>query len=297
MTNSSRTGRSNNTRPTRRHQEEESWLLLAAFAAAAVAVSAGSLWLWRRLFRRPCRPLAHSDLPPPVAADGIEVASDNALRSAEERLAVKEAFLAGDDFRYLAAGKDYKTIDDCVNRQQQHRAVAFGMVEYFVAFCEQYGHVLVCRDREDNGTFLGAIGLIPPYRSRTLFTLHFYRTILPYGWPAPLNMGEEIAARFSAFSVMSQLHEDCTKTVPQHWYVQFIAVSPKAQGKGVGTKLMKAAMALAGNNLPMYLECHNDNVPYYERFGFKVEKMIEIVPKGINDTTTFQMNGMVRAGL
>jgi len=264
---------------------------LVACAVVAVSAAATAAGLWY-LFRRPCPHL--SDLPPSaIIADGIQVVRQ---LTAEERLVIQESFLSGDDFRYIVAGKDYhnnKTMS-AVN-EPRHRAVTFGVVEYFIAFAERYGHVLVCRDRDD-GAFLGAVGLIPPYRHHWLFTLHFYRTVIPYGKPAALDMGVEVAARFSAFSVMGRLHEECTKNVPHHWYVQVIGVSAQAQGRGVGTRLMNAAIALAGST-PMYLECHNDNVPYYERFDFAVKKKIEIVPKGISDTTTFEMNGMVRGGL
>ena len=76
---------------------------------------------------------------------------------------------------------------------------------------------------------------------------------------------------------MTQLHEDCTRNVP-HWYVPVIGVSDKAQGKGVGTKLMNAAIAMAGG-MPMYLDCHNDNVPYHEKFGFVVKNKLRLFQK------------------
>ena len=37
-----------------------------------------------------------------------------------------------------------------------------------IAFSERYGHVLVCRDKD--GTFLGAVGLIPPFIRDLLYT-------------------------------------------------------------------------------------------------------------------------------
>lgn len=254
---------------------------ILAVSTAVVSVAVAGVW-W--VFRRPCKRLTNDNLPPTFANNGIQVVP---TLTKEERDIIKKAFLAGPDFRYLVGGKNYKTGDF---DEQQHYDVTSNLVEYMISFCEQYGHLLVCRNGD--GTFLGAVGLIPPYRYHMLFTLHFYRTVIPRGKPAPLKMGNDIAARFTAFGAMMQLHEDCMKGIP-HWYVQVIGVSDKAQGKGVGTKLMNAAMDMAGD-MPMYLDCHYDNVPYYEKFGFIVKKKIEIVPKGIQDTSTLEMNGMVR---
>ncbi len=248
--------------------------------AASVSAAAGILWY---ILRRPCRYLSKNDLPPCAVSDGLEVVQE---LNKEERNVIQTAFLSGNDFRWIVGGKDHKV----ALNEDYHRGVTFSLIEYMIAFSERYGHILVCRD--EDGTLLGMIGLIPPYRSYARFTVHFYRTVLSYGKPPALDMGDEIAARFKAFEVMSELHKDSTKGIP-HWYIQVIGVSDKAQGKGIGTKLMNAAIAMAGG-LPMYLDCHNENVSYYEQFGFRVEKKVTIVPKGIQDTSTLEMNGMVR---
>jgi ribosomal protein S18 acetylase RimI-like enzyme len=74
------------------------------------------------------------------------------------------------------------------------------------------------------------------------------------------------------FGQMAQAH-------PQepHWYLPFVGVDPAAQGRGVGSKLMAAALALVdADGLPAYLENTNPrNRPLYERFGFEPIGLIQ----------------------
>jgi ribosomal protein S18 acetylase RimI-like enzyme len=57
-----------------------------------------------------------------------------------------------------------------------------------------------------------------------------------------------------------------------HAYLQFLGVSPAAQGRGVGSALLRAAAArLDAANQPAYLETGTArNVALYERHGFQV---------------------------
>jgi GNAT superfamily N-acetyltransferase len=56
-----------------------------------------------------------------------------------------------------------------------------------------------------------------------------------------------------------------------HWYLAFIGADAAYQGKGLGSILMKHALALCDRDrLPAYLESSTPkNVPFYERFGFE----------------------------
>ena len=264
------------SKSTTKHEPVPIWLVSLTLIATA---GAGALW-W--LFRRPVRYLTTEDLPPTVAND-IEVVRK---LNEQERNTVKTAFLSGDDFKWLVAGKDYKTNLN----EKQHREAVFGFIEYFIAFCERYGHILVCRDMD--GILLGAVGFIPPYKNERMYILHFYRTVIPLGKPAAINMCEGPAARCKAFSRVTEEHKELMNGIP-HWYILVIGVSPEAQGKGVGRKLIEAAIAIAGD-MPMYLDCHNGNVPFYEKLGFSAGKRYDIIPEKIEDTSSFQMNGMIR---
>lgn len=63
-----------------------------------------------------------------------------------------------------------------------------------------------------------------------------------------------------------------------HWYLPFIGVDPGVQGKGLGATLMADALAhVDASGMPAYLESSNPrNVPFYERFGFRVTGRIQV---------------------
>jgi ribosomal protein S18 acetylase RimI-like enzyme len=62
-----------------------------------------------------------------------------------------------------------------------------------------------------------------------------------------------------------------------HWYLPLIGVDPSAQGRGLGTALMRHALeATDRDRLPAYLESSNPrNIPLYERHGFVVMGRIQ----------------------
>jgi GNAT superfamily N-acetyltransferase len=74
-------------------------------------------------------------------------------------------------------------------------------------------------------------------------------------------------ALFAIFEEMGGYHPG-----EPHWYLPLIGVEPSQQGKGVGSALMRHALAAADpERRPAYLESSNPrNVPLYERHGFTV---------------------------
>lgn len=56
------------------------------------------------------------------------------------------------------------------------------------------------------------------------------------------------------------------EVAPQTVVVDNVLVHQDQRGKGVGEALIKAAMNAKGGT--MYLCCHEENVAFYERFGF-----------------------------
>jgi ribosomal protein S18 acetylase RimI-like enzyme len=65
-----------------------------------------------------------------------------------------------------------------------------------------------------------------------------------------------------------------------HWYLAMLGTDPQAQGKGVGSALVRSGLARCdGDGEPAYLECLARLVPYYERFGFEVVGKIEMPQK------------------
>lgn len=57
-----------------------------------------------------------------------------------------------------------------------------------------------------------------------------------------------------------------------HWYLAVLGVDVSRQGRGLGSILMKHALArVDADGLPAYLESSNPrNIPFYERHGFEV---------------------------
>ena len=65
-----------------------------------------------------------------------------------------------------------------------------------------------------------------------------------------------------------------------HWYLAALAVAPEAQGQGIGTALLRAGLARCDTaGAAAYLECLEQLVPYYQRFGFARAHWVEL-PEG-----------------
>ncbi|MCP2339471.1 GNAT family N-acetyltransferase [Actinomadura rupiterrae] len=67
-----------------------------------------------------------------------------------------------------------------------------------------------------------------------------------------------------------------------HWYLAFLGTDPQAQGNGLGTVLLRSRLARCDEaRMPAYLESSKEsNVPYYEKFGFRVTKELQMPGKG-----------------
>lgn len=78
---------------------------------------------------------------------------------------------------------------------------------------------------------------------------------------------------FPIFEAMGSYHP---KT--PHWYLPMIAVDTAAQGRGIGSALMRFALdRIDADALPAYLESSNPrNISLYQRFGFEVIGEIKI---------------------
>jgi GNAT superfamily N-acetyltransferase len=67
-----------------------------------------------------------------------------------------------------------------------------------------------------------------------------------------------------------------------HWYLAGLGTDPPAQGKGVGAALVNVMLERCdADRLPAYLETQKPvNVPYYEKFGFRVTGELDIPDGG-----------------
>ena len=107
---------------------------------------------------------------------------------------------------------------------------------------------------------------------------------MPYDWlgrPTPLltelrglpaMLGATGLARFGRLAAIRRDMDAHHPKTPRHAYLWFLGVAPAAQGRGVGSALLRAANArLDAEGLPAYLETATTrNVALYERHGFKV---------------------------
>ena len=80
-----------------------------------------------------------------------------------------------------------------------------------------------------------------------------------------------------------QLEELMKRNHPEepHWYLAVIGSDPTYRGQGFGDALLASRLAqVDAEHAPAYLESSNeDNIAYYERFGFEVTGELE-VPDG-----------------
>lgn len=75
---------------------------------------------------------------------------------------------------------------------------------------------------------------------------------------------------------------------PQTLVIEDVLVSPERRGKGLGAQLMQAAMNSRGGT--MFLGCHAERLPFYNRLGFSdvpFEELPEPVQKYMRDNDAF----------
>lgn len=78
------------------------------------------------------------------------------------------------------------------------------------------------------------------------------------------------AEQADVFAVFEQIEHYHPKY--SHWYLPFLGVEPRYQGRGYGTALMQPILNQCDRDrIPAYLESSNPtNIPFYERHGFEV---------------------------
>jgi GNAT superfamily N-acetyltransferase len=117
----------------------------------------------------------------------------------------------------------------------------------------------------------GAAVWAPPDRWRTRI-----RDGLGLAAPILRAAGPRAIASLGVLSRMEKVHPK-----EPHWYLAILGTDPVHQGKGVGGALLAPVLERCDTEgLPAYLESSKEsNVPYYERFGWKVTSELTL-PKG-----------------
>ncbi len=87
------------------------------------------------------------------------------------------------------------------------------------------------------------------------------------------GVGPRIPRALGGLSQMEKAHPR-----EPHWYLAILGTDPPHQGKGVGAALLAPVLTRCdAEGTGAYLESSKpDNVPYYERFGFRVSGQIDM---------------------
>ncbi|KAJ3435823.1 gnat family acetyltransferase [Anaeramoeba flamelloides] len=196
----------------------------------------------------------------------------NKRLAAEEKNAIGQAFASGIDYRWISY---HNLHNECLRLATDNinSALNCGSI---------YGDILELRNDQDK--LLGLAALAHPGHNFTYlqyarsmgFKIPFYmrRKAKKEGW------GEVVTAKLNLFSTdIMKFHKERFKKI-DHWYVMILGVVESAQGQGVGSTLLDCVLALAHQSgHPVYLECHEDNVKFYQKRGFKTIKVLTIKPK------------------
>ena len=80
------------------------------------------------------------------------------------------------------------------------------------------------------------------------------------------------------------------------WYLEVVAVHPSLQSRGLGGGVMRWILEHVHGD-PLYLECtREENVGFYESFGFRVVEEVELVEASQTEEHVFKHWVMVHPG-
>lgn len=98
-------------------------------------------------------------------------------------------------------------------------------------------------------------------------------TFLPLLWQTPPSTSEFFALGANA--------EEAAPSEP-HWNLQVLGIRRKAQGQGLGGRLLQPVLAQADlEGVLCYLETADpDNLDFYQRFGFEFDRRHQLIPDG-----------------
>jgi predicted N-acetyltransferase YhbS len=157
---------------------------------------------------------------------------------------------------------------------QERKKISPHLFEISLRYCISYGEIYA------TSPSLEGVALWLPSEKAEMTLWKIFRTsglsFLKDVLIASKSQKEIYSRVMSFFDYASSLYKRYAP-FPQ-WYLMFISVDPKFQGKGYCSKLMKPMLAkLDKEHLPCYLENGDErNVPIYEHLGFKVLEVAKI---------------------
>jgi len=145
------------------------------------------------------------------------------------------------------------------------------LTEVMVRFCLKYGSVYATSEN-----FEGIMALAPHDKEMTIWT------IVRSG---AFFLSMKISDEAKQMEVLTSAVEEAKKSLNlgSHIHPLMMGVSQEFQGKGFGGKLLRALIEKAeAEKKSIYLETQKENnVKFYEKYGFSVKKKI-ILPEPLN---------------
>ncbi|MCW4039194.1 MAG: GNAT family N-acetyltransferase [Candidatus Bathyarchaeota archaeon] len=145
------------------------------------------------------------------------------------------------------------------------------LTEVMVRFCLKYGNVLSTSENVE-----GVMAIAPHDKEMT--TWRIIRS-------GAFFLSMKIANEAKKMEVLTNAVEEAKKSLNLGPYIHLLimGVSQEFQGKGFGRKLLRALIEKAETEKkPIYLETQKEeNVHFYEQYGFSVEKKI-MLPEPLN---------------
>lgn len=100
-------------------------------------------------------------------------------------------------------------------------------------------------------------------------------------YPAPSTRGQRIAMALRWYGALGRRAREVGEQLARierahplepHWYLAVLGTDPRHRGRGVGSALLAPILARCdADRVPAYLESSKrENVPFYERHGFRV---------------------------
>eukprot|EP00543_Licmophora_paradoxa_P006695 CAMPEP_0202443792 /NCGR_PEP_ID=MMETSP1360-20130828/2970_1 /ASSEMBLY_ACC=CAM_ASM_000848 /TAXON_ID=515479 /ORGANISM="Licmophora paradoxa, Strain CCMP2313" /LENGTH=264 /DNA_ID=CAMNT_0049059581 /DNA_START=145 /DNA_END=939 /DNA_ORIENTATION=+ len=256
----------------------------AIIVGGIVLAGAAATGAVKNLLRRRIPDLAQDDLLPDPTND-LKVIRNF---TEQDKAGLKAAFGDSPDFIWIL--KDGAKLEK-EDASDMESGTSY-LMDFVFYLAENYGHIIKSVDK--GGNFQGSIVLVPPV-TPFHYKAYTFAAMAHCGKPPPALWGDaNRKARFDAFADISGPHHEAMHDcLDDHWYLLNLGVSPSAQGKRVGTRLLKQAIHLAGDK-PLFLECHNGNAPYYEKYGFQCKKNYPFAAPEGTSRSPFYYNAMRR---
>ena len=131
-----------------------------------------------------------------------------------------------------------------------------------------------------------ALALDEVYTTTTVEGAAFWNPpgTFPFGWVTNARVGLAVATMLGPHlraCAPGLLYFDRHHPTEPHWYLQMLGTDPDAQGRGVGSALLRTVLDRCDEaGARVYLEASKEkNVPFYARHGFVVTEEMQ-VPRG-----------------